>query len=326
MKFETFSQRDARKKGQFPPTPASTVFSMHLRRTLTDIFDEVLGMYYVDRSGMSWETVETTKIWDELDRLMRRESAEYSEWGYSHRNDNPRKLFLEFVLNAGDAGVLDALDMVVFFCHETIPKFQRRNHSELQRWNVQLTGEHALNEIDDRLREAGTIYRAADGKIVVSTDDFTHQEIVLPALRALGEAGFENALKEFHDALDAYRKGDFEVVLTKANHAFESTMKIIAGKLGWAYDEKATSAPMLELLVKNRLLPEMRQAPLRYMIEMMKCDVPRLRNVMPSAGHGAGEKAMGISEEFATYAISAAAANIRLLVDCYRAKLPKKKR
>jgi hypothetical protein len=326
MKFETFSQREARKKGEFPPEPASTSFSAHLRRTITDIFDEVFGMYYVDRSGISWETVETTKIWDELDRLMRRESAEYSDWGYSHRNHNPRKLFLEFVLNASDWAVLDALDLAVSFCHRIVPDFQRRNVAELQRWNVQLTGGAALSEIDLRLREAGTIYRVADGKIVVSTDDFTHEDIVMPALRALGEPGFENALKEFHDALDAYRKGDFEGVLTKANHAFESTMKIIAGKLRWTYDANATAAPMLELLVKNGLLPEMRQAPMRNMIEMMKCDVPRLRNAMPSAGHGAGEKAMGIPEEFATYATSAAAANIRLLVDCYRAKLPKKKK
>jgi hypothetical protein len=255
---------------------------------------------------------------------MRRESAEYSRWGYSRRNENPRQLILNFILNATDAGVLDVLDLGVAFLERVLPDFQRQHSADLRRWSVQLAAADALNEIDIRLRGAGTIYRVTDGAIIVSTDDFTHEEIVVPAIQVLEEPGFENSLREFHDALDAYRKGELDNVLTKANHAFESTMKIIAGKMGWPYDNKLTAAPMLDLLVANGLLPAMRDGALKAMIAMIKSDVPTLRNKIPGAGHGAGEKPAVIAEEFATYAISAAAANIRFLVDSYKAKRPKK--
>jgi hypothetical protein len=251
---------------------------------------------------------------------MQRNSSEYSDWAYKHDDDDPGSRILNFILNASDSGVLDILDAGVFFLERVLPGFQKRNSAYLRMWNVKMSPVDALAEIDVRLRDAGTVYRVADGTIINSTDDFTHEEIVVPALRALGEPGFDNALNEFHEALDAYRNGAFDIVLTKANHAFESTMKIIAGKLGWQYDDKATAAPMVELLVAKGLLPSMRVAPMNAMIEMMKSDVPRLRNQMPSAGHGAGEKAPVIPEPFATYAISATAANIRLLVDSYKAK------
>jgi hypothetical protein len=55
VKFEIFSEREGRKKGQLPLPPANKTFSEDLRQNLTDIFDEAFGTYYVDRIGVSWE-------------------------------------------------------------------------------------------------------------------------------------------------------------------------------------------------------------------------------------------------------------------------------
>ena len=325
MKFELFSQREARKKGQYPPAPSSKSFSKHLRRNLVDIFREALGIYQEPHifAMSTHDRVETTELWVDFDRVMQRNSPEYSDWAYKKGDDDASIRIMEFILNASDSGVLDLLDVGVALLVQVIPGFQKRHAYALRHWGVKFDAERALGEIDACLRDGGTIYRVADGTIINSTDDFTHEDIVVPALRTLGEPGFDNARKEFHAALDGYRNGAFDIAIGKANNAFESTMKIIAGNLRWAYDEKATAAGLIDVMVANQLIPPMRDGAMKTLAALLKSDLPPMRNKLPSVGHGAGEKALVIPETLATYAISAAAANIRLLIDSYKAKRKK---
>jgi hypothetical protein len=320
MKFRLFSERESAQRGGFPPPTNLKTFPQHLRRNLIRIFDETLGEFYVGHLGVGNKRVETSDLWIEFDRIMERESEEYGIFCDRNGNDDSREHIINFIASSADPDLLNLLDVGIFIIDRHAREFQKRRRAYLEHWGVRLAADEALVEIDTRLREHGTVYRVADGAIVVSTDDFTHENVVSPALRVLGEPGFENPSRELHEALDAYRNGKYDIVLIKANHAFESAMKIIAGKMGWAYDQNATAKKLIELLFFNELMPAMRDPAMKALATMMESDVPRLRNKMPSAGHGAGEKEAIIPEPFAKYVISAVAANIQLLVASYQLK------
>lgn len=144
---------------------------------------------------------------------------------------------------------------------------------------------------------------------------------MIPALYRLSERGFENAAREFDEALNAYKAGRFADVLTKANHAFESTMKVIAGKMGWKCEPTGTAKHLIKVMIDNGLLAKMRQSALAHLQGLLESEAPALRNKTPSAGHGAGEATNpDVPEYLAGFGIQTVAANINLLIDAYKSK------
>lgn len=320
MKYTTFSEREAVRRGEHSPKAVSKTFPDQLRRNIATIFTEVIGMYYDGELGIGHEPVRTTDVWISFERSLTRECEEYAVFRQRNPNMKAHRRIPAFILGASDLSVLDLLDIGVAVLAQIVRPMQQENSYDAVGWNVRISADDAITELDQRLRTAGTIYRIVDDAIVVSTDDVTHDIATVPALQCLNERGFESALIEFHQALDALRNGQRDQVPTKANHAFESTMKVIAGKLGWKYGETATAGKLLDVMFANGLIPAMRESAMRSLATMLASDLPTLRNKMPSAGHGAGEESPEIPEPFATYALTAAAANIRLLIESYRLK------
>jgi len=62
----------------------------------------------------------------------------------------------------------------------------------------------------------------------------------------------------------------------------------------------------------------MRESALNGLRTMLESDVPTLRNRTTKAGHGAGTRSVEVPESIAIYAITVAAANIRLLISEWR--------
>lgn len=320
MKFHPFSQREAERAGT-QAQPATIEFSAHLRRLLAVIISEAIGLYYTGIIGIGQDEIDTSELWVDFERVLYREIRAYADYADIAKERDVSNRIKTFISNAPHNTLLDLIDIAVAFIDVVVRNYQSRTSPQHLRYcQVAMTADEAVAEIDVRLHEAGTAYRVAGRGIVKSTDDFSHDAAVLPALLGLGEAGFENALKEFHDALAAHRDGKYDIVLQKANHAFESTMKVIAGKMKWPYDQTATAKKMIDVMMSNGLIPPMRDSALKALATVLESDLPILRNKMPSAGHGAGEQNANIPEPVATYAVNVAAANIRLLIESYRAK------
>ena len=259
-------------------------------------------------------------LWEHFNDTMLMRSHEYHRFRFS-RNRNPGERVAVFFRKSSHAGFVDALDLAVAMVHSYASALHREYApGELRQNGVLLNPESALQQIDGLLRTNGTMFRIADGRVVVSTDDFTHEEAIVPALLALAEPGFENALREFHGALDDQRKDEGADALTKANHAFESTMKVIAAKSGWSYNETDQAKTLVAVMISNGLVPPMREPALNGLRMMLDSDVTTLRNKMPSAGHGAGTRPPAIPQPFVTYALNAAASNIRFLIEMHRLK------
>lgn len=320
MPFELFSQRRAKRAGRYPPKPTKAPLSQRLRTALIITIVKCIGRYD-DSINYVYPPYRGNNLWAYISETLLKKSDEY--YDFQHKlNANAFERLWAFFHNSSDDGLVDALDLSVFTIDVAVDDLQQQtDRYELAQAGVTLSSKAALAELDELLRTNGTIYRIAQNHVVVSTEDFTHEEAILPALQALAEPGFENALREFHEALADRRNGRYADALTKANHAFESTVKIIASRMKWPFNETDTANKLTSVLLKNGLFPPMRESALTGLRLMLESDVPSLRNKTPSAGHGAGTKSSNLPEPVATYALVAAAANVRLLVELYHIKM-----
>jgi len=135
---------------------------------------------------------------------------------------------------------------------------------------------------------------------------FAHKQVVQPALAVLSRKEFTNANKEFMEAWDDFKKSDFDDCLTKCCSCFESVMKIICTKKGWAFDPKDTAAPLIKTIITNTGLDSFFEQPLLLIATM--------RNRL-SSSHGAGTMPKNPPEHIARYALNATASAILLLVE-----------
>lgn len=319
MPFDLFSQRGAMRAGKYPPKPTKTSFSARLRDALFLAIRDCIGRYDESYNYISG-SYQGNDYWKYIDRQLLTNSDEYHEFKQSSGSNAFERLY-KFFRNSSDTGILDALDVATQLISVAVDRLhESTDDDERARFGASLSSCDALAQMDRLLHVNGTIYRIVQGKVIASTDDFTHKEAIVPALHALSRTGFENARAELHSALSHYRRGEFPDALTKANHAFESTMKVIATKMGWVFEDKDTAAKLVSVLMSNGLFPPMRESALNGLRTMLESDVPTLRNKTPSAGHGAGAKSAAVPEPIATYAIIASAANIRLLIELYLLK------
>lgn len=152
----------------------------------------------------------------------------------------------------------------------------------------------------------GKVIRTVAYPKVVRVDEqvtFTHA--VLPALATLADPAYSSANIEFREALQDYRKGDYGDCLTKCGSAFESVMKVLCGKKGWAVRPQDTAAPLLKTILSKTKLDSFFEQPLIL--------IATLRNRL-SKSHGAGLGTRKVQRHVAEYAIASTAAAILLLI------------
>ena len=153
----------------------------------------------------------------------------------------------------------------------------------------------------------GTVIRTvAYPKIIRAEEELTYQEAVKPALSVLSAPHFEAANQEFRDAMDKYRKGDYEDSLAMCGSAFESVLKVVCKRKRWSYNEHDTASQLLEVLFSNSTLKSFFKQPLMLIATM--------RNKL-SSSHGGGSKVRSVEGHVAQYALTSTAAAIMLLVD-----------
>lgn len=156
-----------------------------------------------------------------------------------------------------------------------------------------------------QLRETITIesYPA----VIRRDDKVTHKWAIEPALTILSEKQLASANKEFLEALEDYRKGDYGDCLTKCGSSFESTMKIICDRKGWPYKQTDTAALLLRQVISNSNLDA-------NIFEQTLINIATLRNKL-SKSHGSGIQQRKIPQHIAKYAINATASAILLIAE-----------
>ena len=149
------------------------------------------------------------------------------------------------------------------------------------------------------------IHTVAYPKIIRAEEELTYQEAVKPALSVLSAPHFEAANREFRDAMDKYRKGDYEDSLAMCGSAFESVLKVLCKRKRWKYNEQDTASQLLDVIFSKSTLEPFFKQPLMLIATM--------RNKL-SSSHGGGSNVRNVEGHIAQYALTSTAAAIMLLV------------
>jgi hypothetical protein len=146
---------------------------------------------------------------------------------------------------------------------------------------------------------------------------FAHAEIVKPALSLLNAVRFDGPADEFIRAFDHYRHGRNKEAVAEAHKAFESTMKSICDARKWTRPPNATAKPLIDILLKNGLIPSELEAHFSGLRSALESGLPTLSN--RTSRHGQGVVPIQLPPHFVAYALHLAASNIVFLVEAHKA-------
>jgi hypothetical protein len=124
---------------------------------------------------------------------------------------------------------------------------------------------------------------------------------------------YEGARDEFLSAHRHYRNGDHEEAITEAAKSFESTMKAICDRKGWAYVKGARASDLLKVLRARSLWPDYLDGSFDQLIATLNSGLPQVRNDI--GAHGQGTTKRETPAYVAAYALHLAAAKIVLMAE-----------
>ena len=138
-------------------------------------------------------------------------------------------------------------------------------------------GPDAVAELNQRFRENGVGYEFKSGQILLVDSQLVHDSVVKPALVFLQRPTYRGANEEFLSAHDHYRHGNTKECLVDCLKAFESTMKAICAKGGWAHSTTDTAKKLLEVCFANGLIPPEMQSHFTSLRASLESGVPTVR-------------------------------------------------
>jgi hypothetical protein len=170
----------------------------------------------------------------------------------------------------------------------------------------------SIAELNYRFRESAVGYQFEDGEIIRVDSQLLHQEAVKPAIALLNTDDYEGPQEEFLAAYEHYRLGNNKEALTDALKAFESTMKAICDKRGWAYDPKtATAKPLIDIMFANGLVPSFWQQQFNSLRSLLESSIPTGRNKL--SGHGQGAVPTEVPDYLTAYMLHMTASTLVFL-------------
>jgi len=175
-----------------------------------------------------------------------------------------------------------------------------------------LSPDRAIEELNQRFLENDLGYQYRNGRIIRIDSEYTHSEIVRPALQLLNEPEFKPAMDEFLKGHEDYRRGRYEDAINEALKAFESTMKIICENRGWKVAPNATALKLIKTCLAHHLIP----AALERHFTSLQSGLLAIRNAY--SAHGDGVETVEVPDYLAQYTLNLAASNIVLLINAYR--------
>ena len=279
--------------------------------TLTDAFRiqvvhiwrDAIGVYYTLKayeskpfSNIAWEAI--------CDSLTR----ELGVFQLADRG-NPFDQCVQYIQKADTNEALDIIELTFRLIDTSAREVSLY---EKRRSCIKQDPDDAIEELNHRFRENGIGYQFVSGEIVRVDSQYIHSEVVKPALELLNEKGFRGASDEFLKAHERYRHGDNKGAVVEALKAFESTMKAICDERGWKYFPSATAKPLIDVLIRNGLIPSDLESHFSGLRSALESGLPTIRN--RAGGHGQGKEPISIPDYMASYALHLAASDIVFLV------------
>lgn len=300
--FDLFSKRQKRLRGDVPDVYVYDQLPQPLRVQIVHIWTDTLGkgeQYWDGQVKQSYEFIVNTLC------------REYGLFKLPGAKDYGDRDFItelaNFFLQSDD--IEKALDGIEL-SFRVIDRFTR-NWEYLRRNNANELADQAILELNNRFKEHGIGFQFVEGEIVRVDSELVHVEAVKPALRLLNEKNYQGAQQEFLSAYEHYRHGKNKEALNDCLKAFESTMKAICDKRGWAYQPNATSKTLIKVCFDNDLVPSFWQQQLSSLRSMLESSIPTGRNKL--SGHGQGTSPTSVPAHLVAYMLHMTASTLVFL-------------
>jgi hypothetical protein len=222
---------------------------------------------------------------------------------------------LNFLVDAKHEELEKILNVIEFaFRSMSFPPY--KSCADLE--GIKINPAEAIAELNERFLEHRIGYQFESNKIIRIDSKFIHNEAVKPALRVLTDDMYKGANDEFLKAHDHYRHGRYKECLNECLKSFESTMKAICTKRGWAYDgKKATASNLIKICFQNNLIPDYMQLQFTSLQSSLESGIPTVRN--RTSGHGQGSEISEVPSYLASYLLHLTATTILLFADAEKA-------
>lgn len=299
--YEIYSKRQKRLRGEFNDVYQYDKIPSKLRIQISKIYDDIFNAH---RHLMN-------RIFNSINDILTREYG-VDSLNCDHRAINPyseksreTQILLSFSKSESNTECfLDVLELIM----EAVK-------NAVERGMIQFDIQNAIEEINIRFRENSVGYQLdSDSLTIIRVDSqFVHSEVVKPTLTLLNaDPAYAGALDEFMLAHEHYRHQNFKDAILNCGKSFESMLKAIHEKRGWAYDKHQDTANKLILsCVEKGLFPTFQQDQLMQVRKILECGVPTIRN--KTAGHGQGHEVIEVPEHLVSYMIHLTATNLLFL-------------
>lgn len=168
-----------------------------------------------------------------------------------------------------------------------------------------------IYQLNKGFEEFGVGYQYENGQIVRVDSQLLHAEVVKPALQLLSNEMYQGAQEEFLKAHEFYRKQDYKNMMVECLKAYESTLKIIMKKRGWAYADEDTANQLSGKIMQYELIPKYWQQYFSSLKNTLTAGLPTVRN--KEGAHGQGEEIKTPPDYLASYVLHITASAIVFL-------------
>ena len=225
---DIFSKRQKRSRGDVPDVYQYERIPDELRVQVVQIIEHLrtrVSEQYVRRFLRTPED-----LYKMIHNIL---CSEYGRFSLGNRYDSDDSAVVHFFINT--TKVEEAIDVIEVSMD--LMKRLIRNHA----LDAQQSMRSAIAELNYRFREHGVGYQYESGKIVRVDSELIHAEVVKPALGILADPMYAGANEELLKAHAHYRARRNKECMNECLKAFESCLKAICDKQGWAYKDTAAA-------------------------------------------------------------------------------------
>ncbi|GMO38453.1 MAG: hypothetical protein Ta2B_18090 [Termitinemataceae bacterium] len=295
--MDLFSKRMKVERGEVPDVYQYDNFDEALKvKVVYIIQDAFIKVAFSDYEGSAYKSII---------EILCREYGVFELFSGGSR-ERPSDHLFDYFLNAPD--IEKALDVV-----ELSVKMLEEIKAQYHVWEEgEIFLNEAIQELNDRFQEEGFGYKYESGMIMKITTEYTHNEIVKPALNVLSDKRFAGAQQEFLSAHKHFREHENKECIADCLKSFESTMKVICKTKKYKVDAAASANKLITALSENNYMPNYLDSQFNALKQLLSCGIPTIRNNL--AGHGQGEVIKDVDDNYAGYALNITASNIVFLV------------
>lgn len=285
--FDIFSKRQKKLRGEMPDVYQYDQLPPALRVQIVHAMCDALGGPNERPNQNCWKPIS--------DLLCR----EYGLFALPTAREYGQRNFLDevvdFFLQAEE--VEQALD-VVEMCFRAVDTISR-NEQYLWRNNANQIADASIDELNKRFQEHGVGYQFVNREILRVDSQLLHVEVIKPALRLIEGKAYAGAQQEFLRAHEHYRHGNPKEALNECLKSFESLMKSICVKRGWALTGRETASSLIKICLEHGLIPAFWQTQFTSLRSLLESGVPTGRNNL--AGHGQGPQTTEVPDHLVAF-------------------------